>query len=391
MTAATNIPNLPSASQILAESKYVSLEVLARTADETDRLRRFPRKAIEELSKRQVLGLMVSREFGGASGSLLDMALVLETLAKGCASTAMIVLMHYCATAVLVAKAPIELKRSILPHISRGEHLSTLALSEAGSGGHFQSPVSRALQKNGNIELNATKSFATSAGEADSYIVSTLNPQAVGPQELDLYFVQSSEAGIEPAGFFEGLGLAGNASAPLNLNQVLVPLQNRLGDEKSGFATMLEVVLPHFQTGCAAVSVGIANAALQRTIEHTTSRKYQHLNQSPLAQIPRVQFLIAEMTMELRSARAYLYETIRKAMAGEADAMIDVLSVKAKAAEASLAIVSRALTLGGGAAFGRRGGLERLFRDAQASAVMAPVTDVLKDFVGKAVLGLPLF
>jgi len=101
--------------------------------------------------------------------------------------------------------------------------------------------------------------------------------------------------------------------------------------------------------------------------------------------------LIAEMAIELRSARAYLYETIRKTMAGEADAMIDVLAVKAKTAEGSLAIVSRAMTLGGGSAFGRRGGLERLFRDAQASAVMAPVTDVLKDFVGKAVLGLPLF
>jgi len=163
MTAATNVPNLPSPSQILAESKEVSLEVLARTADETDRLRRFPRRAIEELGKRQILGLMVPREFEGASGSLLDMALVLETLAQGCASTAMIVLMHYCATAVLVAKAPIELKRSILPTISRGEHLSTLAFSEVGSGAHFQSPISRASQKNGNVELNAVKSFATSA------------------------------------------------------------------------------------------------------------------------------------------------------------------------------------------------------------------------------------
>jgi alkylation response protein AidB-like acyl-CoA dehydrogenase len=391
MTTATNVPNLPSPAQILADSKYLALEVLAPTADETDRLRRFPRKAIEELGKRKVLGLMVPHEFGGASGSLLEMAWVLETLAQGCASTAMIVLMHYCATAILAAKAPLELKRLILPSISLGEHLSTLAFSEVGSGGHFHSPISRASQKNGDIELNAIKSFATSAGEADSYIISTLNPQAVGPQELDLYLVQGSAPGLEPAGFFQGLGLAGNASAPLNLKQVLVPHQNRLGEEKGGLAAMLEIVLPHFQTGCAAVSVGIANAALQRTIEHVASRNYQHLNQSPLAQIPRVQFLIAEMAIELRSARAYLYETIRKAMAGEADATIDVLAVKAKAAEASLAIVSRAMTLGGGAAFGRRGGLERLFRDAQASAVMAPVTDVLKDFVGKAVLGLPLF
>jgi alkylation response protein AidB-like acyl-CoA dehydrogenase len=319
------------------------------------------------------------------------MALVLETLAQGCASTAMVVLMHYCGSAAIAAKGSADLKRSVLPAIARGEHLSTLAFSEAGSGGHFYAPVSRAHLRDGGVELNAIKSFATSAGEADSYIVSTLNAEAAGAQELDLYFVPRSTPGVEPAGFFEGLGLAGNASAPLHFKQALIPRENRLGEEKTGFATMLEVVLPHFQIGCAAVSMGIASAALERTIEHVASRKYQHLNQSPLAQIPRVQFLVAEMTIELRSTRAYLYETVRKAMAGDADAMLDVLSVKAKAAEASLAIASRAMTLGGGAAFGRRGGMERLFRDAQASAVMAPATDVLKDFVGKAALGLPLF
>ena len=97
------------------------------------------------------------------------------------------------------------------------------------------------------------------------------------------------------------------------------------------------------------------------------------------------------MAMELRAIRAYLRETIRKAAAGEADAMLDVLAVKAKASEACLAVVSRAMTLGGGSAFGRRGGLERIFRDAQAAAVMAPASDVLKDFIGKATLGLPLF
>jgi alkylation response protein AidB-like acyl-CoA dehydrogenase len=104
-----------------------------------------------------------------------------------------------------------------------------------------------------------------------------------------------------------------------------------------------------------------------------------------------VQYLIAEMAIELNSARAYLNETIRKALAGEPSAMVDVLGVKVKAAESCLGIVSRAMTLGGGWAFGRRGGLERLFRDAQAAAVMAPSNDVLKDFIGKACLGLPLF
>lgn len=391
MNALANLVNPPSPSDVLAQSKRIALEVLGPTADEIDRLRQFPHKNLEALGSGQVLGLMVPMEFGGASAGLAEMAAVLETLAAQCASTAMVVLMHYCATAVLVAKASPRMRSSILSRIARGEHLATLALSEPGSGGHFYAPVSRATERDGKVELNAFKSFVTSAGYADSYVISTLNAGAAGPQEIDLYFVPQATAGLQAAGSFEGLGLAGNGSAPMNIEKVLIPLENRLGEEKSGFNTMLQIVLPHFQIGSAAVSLGIAGSAFQRTIDHVTARKYQHLNQLSLSEIPRVQFLVAEMAMELRSARAYLAEAIRKATVGEPDAMLDVLGVKAKAAEASLAVLSRAMTLGGGTAFGRRGGLERLFRDAQASAVMAPSTDVLKDFVGKATLGLPLF
>lgn len=378
-------------SDPIAESARLAVEVLKPAADAIDESRSFPRKALSQLGNQGLLGLMVAKEFGGAGAGLWDMAMVLEQLAQGCSSTAMVVLMHYCATAVLSATAPAALKQSVLPAIARGDHLSTLAFSEAGSGGHFYFPVSQARRQDGKVTLDALKSFVTSAGEADSYIVSTRHPQAASAQESDLYFVPRASTGIEITSPFQGLGLAGNASAAMRLSGVTVPHHNLLGTEKSGFSTMLAVVLPHFQIGSAAVSLGIAKAAFDQTVEQVSSRKYEHAGPSDLAHIPRVQFLIAEMAIELRSGRAYLLEAIRKATAGEADAILDVLAAKAKAAEVSLAVVSRAMTLGGGRAFGRRGGLERLFRDAQASAVMAPSTDVLKDFIGKAALGLPLF
>ena len=378
-------------SDLIAESARLAVEVLKPAADAIDESRSFPRKALSQLGNQGLLGLMVAKEFGGAGAGLWDMAMVLEQLAQGCSSTAMVVLMHYCATAVLSATAPAALKQSVLPAIVRGDHLSTLAFSEAGSGGHFYFPVSQARRQDGKVTLDALKSFVTSAGEADSYIVSTRHPQAASAQESDLYFVPRASTGIEITSPFQGLGLAGNASAAMRLSGVTVPHHNLLGTEKSGFSTMLAVVLPHFQIGSAAVSLGIAKAAFDQTVEQVSSRKYEHAGPSDLAHIPRVQFLIAEMAIELRSGRAYLLEAIRKATAGEADAILDVLAAKAKAAEVSLAVVSRAMTLGGGRAFGRRGGLERLFRDAQASAVMAPSTDVLKDFIGKAALGLPLF
>ncbi|MBI4460778.1 MAG: acyl-CoA/acyl-ACP dehydrogenase, partial [Acidobacteria bacterium] len=189
---------------------------------------------------------------------------------------------------------------------------------------------------------------------------------------------------------FEGMGLTGNASAAMRLEDVKLEEESLLGEERSGFQTMLEVVLPHFQIGVASIAMGIASAALEIATKHILGRKYEHAG-TVLAQVPRVQFLMAEMTLELRSAKAYLDGTIRRVAAGDPEAILDILGIKVRASEACQAVVSRAMTLGGGRAFSQRGGLERMFRDAQGAAVMAPSADVLKDFLGKACLGLPLF
>lgn len=377
--------------ELISENEKVARETLARGAEKVDRERRFPRENITVLGRRGVLGLLVDVEYGGAGGGLREMSQVLEQMAQACPSTAMVALMHYCATAVIAAKGSAKLKQALFPAIARGEHLATLAFSEPGSGGHFYSPISQARQNGQGMMLSADKSFVTSAGEADSYVVSTRAVSAKGPQEVDLFLVRKGTRGLEVSGRFEGLGLAGNASGPMKFKDLVLDVEDRLGDEGSGFQTMLEVVLPHFQIGSASVSLGIAAAAFRIATAHVSARKYEHAGGAPLAQIPRVQFLEAEMALELRSARAYLSETIRRALTGDPEAMLDVIGVKARAAEACLAVVSRAMTLGGGAAYGRQGGLERIFRDAQAASVMAPTTDVLKDFLGKACLGLPLF
>jgi alkylation response protein AidB-like acyl-CoA dehydrogenase len=382
---------MPDTKSLLGTNEKLSREILQAGADQIDQARRFPRENLVALGKAGVLGLMVPVQYGGAGAGLADMSQVLEVQSQNCASTAMVMLMHFCGTMAIVAKGSEAQKQKLLPAIARGEHLTTLAFSEAGSGGHFYAPVSEVRQSGSQKKLTANKSFVTSAGEADSYVVSARKPGAAAPTESNLYVIAKGTSGFAAQGRFEGLGLAGNASAPMTLTDVAVDDETRLGPEGSGFQTMLEVVLPHFQIGVASVSVGIATAAFQTITVRMGARKYEHAAGAALASIPRVQFLVAEMAIDLNSARAYLGETIRKALASDPTAMLDVLGVKVKAADACLAVVSRAMTLGGGWAFGRRGGLERNFRDGQAAAVMAPSSDVLKDFVGKACLGLPLF
>jgi alkylation response protein AidB-like acyl-CoA dehydrogenase len=380
-----------SPQDLVVENDKLAKELLAPGADDIDRERRFPRQNIRELGRSGLLGLVVPLDYGGAGAGIPEMAQVLERMAQACPSTAMVTLMHYCGTAVIAAKGSAPLKQSLLPAIAGGEHLTTLAFSEAGSGGHFYMPVSEARKNGHGLQLTAHKTFVTSAGEADSYVVSTRKAGASGPTDLDLFLIVKGTKGFEAGKPFEGLGLAGNASAPMKLEDVELEEEKRLGNEGSGFQTMMEVVLPHFQVGVAAVSLGVATAAFQAASAHVVARRYEHAAGASLAAIPRVQFLAAEMALELRSARAYLSETIRRVGAGDPEAMLDILGGKARAAEAALAVTSRAMTLGGGAAFGRRGGLERIFRDAQAAAVMAPATDVLKEFLGKACLGVPLF
>jgi alkylation response protein AidB-like acyl-CoA dehydrogenase len=382
---------MADAQSVLAANETISKQALGPRADEIDQQRRFPRENLNALGRAGVLGLMIPTEYGGSGATLAEMSKALETEGQNCASTAMVTLMHYCATAAIVAKGNEELKKRVLPAAARGEHLSTLAFSEAGSGGHFYMPVSEARKNGRGVELNASKSFVTSAGEADSYVVSTKRAGASGPTDVNLYLVPKGASGFSTKGRFEGLGLAGNASAPMSLENVTADNSALVGAEGTGFQTMLEVVLPYFQVGVSSISLGIATAAFQTITARVGARKYEQAGGATLATIPRVQFLAAEMAIELNAAKAYLSETIRKAIAGDPAAMVDVLGVKARSADACLGIVSRAMTLGGGWAFGRRGGLERNFRDAQAAAVMAPANDLLKDFIGKACLGLPLF
>lgn len=378
-------------TNILAENEKLSHEMLRINADQIDQARRFPRENLQALGKAGVLGLVIPLRYGGAGGGLTEISQVLDVQAQNCASTAMVTLMHYCATAVIVAKGSDTLKQQILPACARGENISTLAFSEAGSGGHFYMPVSEVRQNGGRPTLRAIKSFVTSAGEADSYVVSTRKAGAAAHTETNLYLIPKDVPGFSTQGRFEGLGLAGNASAPMSLTDVAINEEWRLGAEGSGFQSMLEIVLPHFQIGAASVSVGLAKAAQQTIVGRTTARKYEHAGGAALASIPRVQLLVAEIALAVNSGQAFLRETIRKVLAADPTAMLDILGVKVVAADACLAAVSRAMTLGGGWAFGTRGGLERIFRDAQAAAVMAPSNDVLKDFIGKATLGLPLF
>lgn len=321
----------------------------APRAAEVDRLGSFPREAIDRLAAAGYLGLASARDVGGQGMGLRQAAEVVE--------------------------------------IAGNRHLTTLAFSEAGSRGHFWVPMSTASASGSAIRLDAQKSWVTSAGEADWYVWSS-RPVADGLSSL--WLVPAEAPGLSVRGPFDGLGLRGNASSPVTADGVTIPAGYALGRDGQGFDIMMGTVLPWFQVLNAAFSVGTMHAAIGKTAAHLTATRYEHLGQT-LADQPTARQAVARMQVRYDQAKGLLAGTIDAIEQGRADAQLRVLEVKASASEAAIEVTDTAMRTCGGAAFRKEVGVERNFRDARAASVMAPSTEVLYDFIGKAVCGMPLF
>lgn len=359
-------------------------DVIAPAAAEVDRTGTFPRPALDALGAAGVLGLASATDVGGGGGTLADVAEVVETIAGACGSTAMVVLMHYAATAVLEAHGPREVREAV----AAGTHLASLAFSETGSRSHFWAPTSTATADGADVRLDAAKSWITAAAEADSYVWSSRPVAADGP--MTLWLVPAGAPGLTTTAPFDGLGLRGNSSSPVRAEGVVVPASARLGDDGAGLDIALATALPTFLVGNAAFSIGLMEALLADAAAHLAGARLEHLGRSLAQQpIPRAEF--ARLRTVADTARAFLADTLAALGSGRPDATLRVLQVKAVAAEAAADVADGVLRLCGGAAFRKDVGVERRFRDSLAARVMAPTTDALRDFVGRATLGLPLF
>ncbi|MGH4025146.1 MAG: acyl-CoA dehydrogenase family protein [Pseudonocardiaceae bacterium] len=379
----------PEATPLSTGYQTVLSALMERTvgpqAAEIDRSGAYPQDSVQALGEAGLLGLISAPQVGGSGESLAAAAHVIEQLAGRCGSTAMVVLMHYAAVAIIEAHGPQDVRRSI----ARGEHVSSLAFSEAGSRSHFWVPGSTATAGEGNtVVLDARKSWVTSAGQADSYVWSSKSLNGKGP--MTLWLVPSKSDGLQLSGRFDGLGLRGNASKPVSATGVVIPADARLGEDGAGLDIALATALPHFLVLNAAFSLGIMEALVAEAAAHLTGTRLEHLGQT-LAQQPVNRAAFARLRMRTDTTRAFLQDTLTALATGRDDATLRVLQVKAVAAEAASEVADGVLRLCGGAAFRKELGVERRFRDSLAARVMAPTTDALQDFVGRVCLGLPLF
>jgi alkylation response protein AidB-like acyl-CoA dehydrogenase len=375
----------------VSEAKQIADRILTPAARQNDRDARFASDAVAALGSAGLLGIMLPTEVGGSALGPRTFAAVIATLAEADGSAAMVYLMHLSAAATIAAARAGAKVEQTLKEIAAGRHLTTLAFSEAGSRSHFWAPISRAKRNGANLHLTAKKSWVTSAGHAQSYVVSALAPEGKGPTDSTLYLFDSGTRGLSVAGPWDGFGMRANASAPMILEDCEVEPSLQLTDDGAGFKAMLEVVLPLFNLGASAVALGLCRAAVAATAAHLKSARFEHLGQTLGESLPTLRAQLATMQIETDGLAARVDDLVDHLERPRETTMLRVLESKASAGDTAISVTSTAMRVCGGAAFSKHLSIERLFRDAQAGAVMAPTGDVLREFIGKAILGIPLF
>ena len=367
------------------------LDVVARHSAEVDKKGRFPEESIAALGAAGLLGLTVPTELGGLGQGPRAFCVAAEELARSCASTAMVYVMHTSALQAISASKSLAEREAILRAATKGKHLSTLSLSEKGSRSQFWAPVSKMAAKDDGFVTSAAKSWVTSANFADSYVSSAQAPGAQSPLESTIYLARTEGSEVRPESAFDGLGLRGNDSSPVTLQDLPLSRQDLISEQGKGADTMLGVILPWFAVGSAAMAHGLCRAAVEATAKHLSSAGFEHTG-TQLRDLPQLRARLAQMMVRTEASRALLGRTLGEMEAGSAEAPLFVLSARRAALEAALEVTDLALKACGGAAFSRQATpIERLFRDARAGWVMAPTVDHLDDFIGKALTGLPLF
>lgn len=373
---------MPSADEIL-EAIDGSVAAVAANAPAVDAEGRFPDDSLDILADIGAFGLVASPDFGGAGGSLTQLARACEAIGGACASTGMVFLMHSVTVATLQGGGGAAAEAAVRDVVET-RALGTLAFSERGTGAHFYAPELKATKNDdGSVRVSGTKSFVTSGGQADYYLVLVQSDEG-----SDAYLLGRNDSGVTWQGNWWGLGMAGNSSISLTLDDVSFTPDKMVGAAGKAAELIFGVVAPWFLVGLSAVNVGIAQTASTAAANHAKNRTYD--SGGSLAEVQYIQHLVADMDMTTRKARLLLHNAAGLGDAGDPGALVPIMEAKVASTEAAEDVTGLAMTATGGQGYTPSLPVERHFRDARAGAVMAPTNAVLRNWIGKALTGLPV-
>jgi alkylation response protein AidB-like acyl-CoA dehydrogenase len=379
-----------SSSTILSKAEEIAKGVLASNANQVDQDAVWPEAGLRALLDAGFGGLVVPRKYGGKGQGLQTLARVCEQLSQECASTSICYGMHCVGASVIAANATEVQREEFLTPICEGRHITTLSLSETGTGSFYYLPQTTLVAASPDrYYLSGEKVFVTNGGRADSYVVSAVSGAKEAPAgQFSCIVVPGNAPDLTWGPPWNGVGMRGNSSRTMILRNARVPRANLLGREGDQIWYIFNVITPLFMIAMAGTYLGIAASAIDEARNHIANRR--HVHSGALSQAPIVQHRLGTLWCMLERARRLVYGAAASFDNGNADALMLIMASKVEVAGSAVAIVDEAMTLTGGRGYSEGSKLSRHLRDVRAIHLMAPTTDLLKTWVGKSLLGVPL-
>lgn len=380
-----------SLNQLVQLADEIGATIVARERPHADASGAYVSESMQALKREKLTGLVVPQECGGHGLGLYSLARISETLGVHYASVGLCYGMHCVGSAVIAAKATSWHKEKYLERIARGQHITTLAVSEPGTGAHFYFPQTSLMPMSDETFLvNGGKTFVTNGGHADSYVVSTMAAaEDASPEQFSCIVVDAQAEGLQWGRDWDGLGMRGNSSRSLKLNNVTISADHILGAPGDQLWYVFNVVAPYFLTAMSGTYLGIAERALQEGKDILLKRVYAH-NGTHLAQVSLLQHRLGVIWARVERTRQLIYNAALQYDAGESKAVPALLAAKAEVASCCVDTVNEVMTLAGGIGYADNGILGLLLRDARASHVMSPTTDLLYTWLGRSLLDQPI-
>jgi butyryl-CoA dehydrogenase len=355
---------------------------IAPVAAELDEKSEYPHEILKKMAKLGLLGIVIPKEYGGAGLDIISYATVIEEISKKCASTGVITSVHNSLVAYPIMKwGTDEQKKKYLPILAKGEKIGAFAGTEPNAGSDLGAMQTTAKLKGDKYIINGDKTFITSGPEAGILIVFAVTDKEKGAKGVSAFIVENTYKGFKVGSIFDKMGINANLVSELIFENMEVPKENLLGEEGEGFKIALST-LDGGRIGIASQAVGIAQAALEESIEYSKQR--QQFGR-PIAKFQAIQWMIAEMATRIEAARYLVYNAAYTKDKGERFSK-EAAMAKLFASETAMECVIKGVQIHGGYGYTKEYTIERLFRDAKITEIYEGTSEVQKMVIAGSLL-----
>ncbi|MGY5072705.1 acyl-CoA dehydrogenase family protein [Streptomyces griseus] len=348
----------------LAESK------IAPFAAAVDEESRFPQEALDALVASDLHAVHVPEEYGGAGADALATVIVIEEVARVCASSSLIPAVNKLGSLPVILSGSEELKAKYLGPLAKGDAMFSYALSEPDAGSDAAGMKTKAVRDGDFWVLNGVKRWITNAGVSEYYTVMAVTDPTKRSKGISAFVVEKSDEGVSFGAPEKKLGIKGSPTREVYLDNVRIPADRMIGEEGTGFATAMKT-LDHTRITIAAQALGIAQGALDYAKGYVQERKQFG---KPIADFQGIQFMLADMAMKIEAARQLTYAAAAKservtAGGGEGGLTFQGAAAKCFASDVAMEVTTDAVQLLGGYGYTRDYPVERMMRDAKITQI----------------------